>query len=127
MNNKIENNKLPKTVGNFTHLLLNKDLVFLSGQGPQDFLTGKIHSDNSIEFQTKLTLKNIETILATENLSLKNIIRLDIFITDFSNWDKVNKIIGETFSKPFPTRQIIGSSALYKGIGIEITAIAVKS
>jgi reactive intermediate/imine deaminase len=116
-----------KTVGNFSHIKETEDLLFLSGQGPSDLSSNHVYNDLSFEEQTKLTLDNIKRLLRLKGLTLRNIVRLDVFITDFNNWDSVNKIIGEYFGSNFPVRQVIGVNRLYKDIGVEITAIVSKN
>ena len=57
--------------------------------------------------------------------SFKDIVKLNIFLTDLSHFAKVNEIMGKYFEQPYPARAAIGVAALPKGSQVEMDAILV--
>ncbi len=99
------------------------NLVFLSGQIPAT-PDGRILS-GSIKEQTLQVLENIKAILAAEGLSLKDVVKTTIYLTDLSMFQEVNALYGEYFSPPYPARTTVGVKSLPKGVDIEMDVIAV--
>ncbi len=58
--------------------------------------------------------------------SLRNVVKVTIFLTDMSHFGKVVELRGRYFSPPYPADTIVEVSSLYsKDAMIEIEAIAV--
>ena len=57
--------------------------------------------------------------------SFKDVVKLNIFLTDLSHFAKVNEIMGRYFTQPYPARAAIGVAALPKGAQVEMDAIVV--
>lgn len=98
-------------------------VLYLSGQLPIDQKTKIIPS--SIEEQTDLVLKNVESILIEAGSSRNHILQVRVYISNIELWDKVNERYGVFFQNHKPTRCIIPTRELHFGclIEIEITAI----
>tara|TARA_B100000524_G_scaffold285600_2_gene160942 strand:+ start:217 stop:513 length:297 start_codon:yes stop_codon:yes gene_type:complete len=95
-----------------------------SGQIAIDPNTGKlIHG--TIEDQASLILDNIKSILSAHNLTLSYVVKTNIFLTDLSLFERVNRVYMEYFQKPYPVRSTVGVAALPLGAIIEIDAIAI--
>ena len=56
---------------------------------------------------------------------LSGIVKLNIFLTDLSNFAAVNEVMAELFEQPYPARAAIGVKELPKGAEIEMDAIVV--
>ena len=114
--------KMPKANGHYSQCIEHNGLLYLSGQLP-------IHQDrsipNTIEEQTDLALKNIESILIEAGSSKNHILQVRIYISNIDLWDKVNNRYSVFFQKHKPTRCVIPTRELHFGclIEIEITAI----
>jgi len=54
---------------------------------------------------------------------LDDIVKLNVFLTDLSNFPIVNEIMGRYFQEPYPARAVIGIAALPKDVAVEIDAI----
>lgn len=76
------------------------DLIYISGQLPVDPMSGELDSDN-IKIQTQNALKNLNSILENIGLHKKNVIKTTIFMTDMSEFMKMNEIY-----KKFSQRRI---------------------
>ena len=70
--------------------------------------------------------QNINQILKANDIDLSNIVKLSVLLEDLNNFEKVNEIMAEIFSKPYPARAAYEVSKLPKGSSIEIETIAFK-
>lgn len=124
MKNKIviKTDKAPKAIGPYSQAIKLDKLIFTSGQIPLNPKTGNIISDN-FEDQAVQVLKNIKGILLEESLSINHIIKLTVYITDLTNFDKLNSIFENFFSGDYPSRSVVQVSKLPKNSQIEIEAI----
>ena len=107
----------PKPIGHYSLSVRAGDLLFLSGQISEDTAA-------DIAKQTEQVLKNIEAILASQNLAKESVVKMTIFLTDFSQFSKVNEIYARFFGDHKPARSTVEVSKLPKGAAVEIEAIA---
>jgi len=99
------------------------NLIFLSGQVACDRITGDIIPGN-IKVQTKIIMDNIKYLLEHNGLTLDNIIKCVIHLTDYDrDFAAMNEVYLSYFHKPYPARFCGGVKALYPGCIIEIEAI----
>ena len=122
---KIINSKdAPQAIGPYSQAILtNNNMLFISGQIPMD-LSGNI--PETIEEQTKQVLRNIHAILVESNFTVDNIVKTTIFLSDMSNFTKVNAIYATFFKDKFPARSTVEVSKLPKDVMVEIETIAIK-
>ena len=100
------------------------NLIFVSGQVPLNFATGKMAS--GIEEQTKQSLENVKGVLEAAGSSMEDVVKVTILLDDLNNYDKVNAIYASYFTKNFPARICYEVSRLPLDSMIEIEAIAIK-
>ena len=121
----VRTDKAPKAVGPYSQAVVSGNFVFVSGQIPLDPETGKM-VEGDIEEKTRRVLENVSAVLESAGLSLKNVVKVTVFITDLSNFEKVNKVYSEFFGDHKPARSFVEVSSLPKGAEIEIEVIAEK-
>jgi 2-iminobutanoate/2-iminopropanoate deaminase len=109
---------LPPPAGPYSPAIQYENLVFVSGQLGRDMSTGKLAE--GIEAQTEHALRNIKTILAACNRSLDDALRVGVYLTDMSQFARMNAVYEKYFSKPYPARTTIGVAALPGGALVEI-------
>ena len=80
---------------------------------------------DDISAQTRRVLDNISGLLKFEGLSLTDVLKTTIFLTDLGNFQIANEIYGSYFNNQPPARSTVQVSALPKGAKIEIEVIAV--
>lgn len=117
-------NNLP-SAGPYSHAVESGGLVFLSGQTPFDPATGKL-VEGDIEKQTIQCFNNLKTVLKEAGLTLENVIKVNVFLTDMNDFSAMNEIYKTMFSSPYPARSTVEVSALPLGAKIEIELIAEK-
>ena len=96
----------------------------LSGQLPIDPATGLI--PEGIAAQTAQSLKNIQAILAQQEMTLANVVKTTVFLADINDFAEMNKVYGEYFAQPYPARSAVQVGKLPKDAPLEIECIAVK-
>ena len=115
---------LPKPSGPYSPGVIFEKLVFVSGQGATDPSTGKLAGPD-VETQTEQVLKNIVTILEAAGSSLNHVLRCGVFLTDMSEFPKMNAVYSRAFGDNRPARTTVQVVALpTPGLRVEIEAIA---
>ncbi len=119
----ISTKEAPAAVGPYSQGIISGGLIFLSGQVPLDPASGKIVSED-IEVQTAQVCKNLAAVLASQGLDLSAVVKTTVFITDISQFAKVNAVYKQYFPEPCPARSCVEVAALPLGAAIEIEAVA---
>ena len=101
-----------------------KDILFISGQVPVDSQTMTLVSDDFAE-QARHVLNSIKGIMESAGLTLKNVTKTTVFLTDMSRFQDMNEIYRQYFTEEPPARTCIGVKELPRKSQIEIEAIAV--
>lgn len=101
------------------------DLLFISGQAAIDD-EGRIVAPGDFDAQARQAFANLERALKAGGSSLRNVVKVTIFLTDMSKFDKIVELRGKYFSAPYPADTIVEVRSLYsKEAMIEIEAVAV--
>ena len=115
----------PLKVGPFSHAVRAGDFLFITGQMPT------LNNDNSklvsdrIEDQTHQVMKNLIDVLKGCGSSLDKVIFARVYLVNFQDFDKMNKVYSSYFSKDkLPARTCIGVTGLAVGASVEIDFIA---
>ena len=91
---------------------------------PRDPATGAV-PDGGIKEQTRQSLLNAKAILESEGLSLNNVVKTTVLLSDIANFGLMNEVYAEFFEQPFPGRSAFAVRDLPKGALVEIEMIAV--
>ena len=113
----------PAAVGPYSQAIDCGDLVFLSGQIPLVPETGLV-ADGGLEAQAHQMFANIKAVLAEAGMSLSNVVKTTVFMTDLSQFAAFNAIYAEYFKAPYPARSCVEVSAIPKGVLVECELIA---
>ena len=115
---------LPKPAGPYSPAVVFDRLVFVSGQGAKDPATGLL-AGADIESQTERVLKNIAAILEASGSGLEYVLRCGVFLTDISEFARMNEVYQRFFGVIRPARTTVQVAALPSpGLRVEIDAIA---
>ena len=98
------------------------DLLFTSGQLGIDVQTGNL--GNGIEEQTRLALSNVEAIVREAGGTMKDVIKVTIFLADMNDFATVNEIYAGFFAEPYPARSCVQVARLPKDGLVEVEAVA---
>lgn len=97
-------------------------LVFVSGQIHMNS-EGKLEG-NSIEEKLDVVISNVKKILDEAGLTLDDVIRVHLYLTDLSELPALNKVYTNYFQHPLPARTAVGVVALPLGASLEMDVIA---
>lgn len=120
----IQTDSAPAAIGTYSQAVKVDNTVYISGQIPLDPATMEI-VDGGIEAQITRVFDNLTAVSEASGGSLKDIVKLNIYLTDLSHFPSVNEIMAQYFSEPYPARAAIGVSALPKAVGVEMDAVLV--
>lgn len=112
----------PQPVGPYSQAVLSGDFVFVSGNVGTEPGSGAL--SDSIEAQTRQTLKNIGALLAEAGCDYSDVVKTTCFITDAANFSAFNDVYREFFPLPFPARSTIVCELVLDGLLVEIEVIA---
>lgn len=114
----------PGAIGPYSQAVKANGFLFLSGQIPLSPTTGDLVGKD-IKEQTHQVFANIKGILKSEGLTLDNVVKATVFLADIEDFQAVNEVYGEYFTKQPPARSCFEVAKLPKAAGIEIEVIAV--
>jgi reactive intermediate/imine deaminase len=123
MNRKIiATNNAPQAIGTYSQAVQTGQTVYVSGQIPLIPETMTL-IDGDIAEQTRQVFRNLNAIAEAAGGTLKDYVKLNIFLTDLSNFQTINQIMEEFFQQPYPARAALGIAALPKGAEVEVDGI----
>ena len=122
----ISTDKAPKAIGTYSQAVCvtGGSTVYLSGQIPLVPETMEMVSDD-IGTQIDQVFKNLVAVCKESGGSLNDIVKLNIFLTDLSNFPTVNEIMAQYFNEPYPARAAVGIKELPKGSQVEMDGVMV--
>ncbi|CAI8330613.1 MAG: Putative reactive intermediate deaminase TdcF [Flavobacteriaceae bacterium] len=119
----IKSDKAPEAIGTYSQAVKKGNIIFLSGQIPLN--PESMELVEGIENQIHQVFKNILAIIAAADASLDDLVKLNIYLTDLSNFALLNSIMKEYFSEPYPARAAIGVASLPKDSLVEVDGFLV--
>ncbi len=128
MTNKsiIQTEDAPKAIGTYSQAVKVGHTVYLSGQIPLDPETMELVAGD-FSAQTKQVFENLRAVCRAAGGDLRDIVKLNIYMTDLSNFASVNEVMATYFQEPFPARAAVGVAQLPKGAQVEMDAVMVAS
>lgn len=115
--------KAPAAIGPYSQAIRADKFVFVSGQLPIDPATGEFAGDD-IAVQTRQSLTNIQNILASEGLTMANVVKTTVLLKNISDFGAMNEVYASFFESDCPARAAFEVAALPKAALVEIEAIA---
>lgn len=115
--------KLLKPSMPYSHCVKAGNFLFIAGQVGVDFTNGKLKG-NSIKEQTEQALTNMTDILKAAGSSMEHVVKTTVFISDFKDFEEMNKIYAKFFPANQPARSAV-QVVLYNGFKVEIEATAI--
>jgi len=118
----ISTDQAPSAIGTYSQAVKVKNTVYLSGQIPLVPETMEVVS-GGFEAQAQQVFKNLVAVCEAAGGSINDMVKVNIFMTDLSNFATVNEVMSQYFSEPYPARAAIQVSKLPKDVDIEIDGI----
>jgi 2-iminobutanoate/2-iminopropanoate deaminase len=116
--------KSAPALGPYNHGVRVGDLLFCAGQIPIDpaHPNGPLPAD--IKGQTERVLENIKLILEDQKLTLANVVKTTVFMTNLADFAPMNEMYAKHFTADFPARSTVQVAALPRGAQVEIEVVA---
>jgi|SRR5688572_21296153 len=113
---------IPPAYGPYSHAVVAGDFVFLAGQIARDPVTGHV-IEGDITAQTARCLEIVRDILNRLGLTLADVVRTTVFLSDIGDFDAMNRIYTDAFQAPYPVRSTPQVKLPFGAlVGIEVTA-----
>jgi reactive intermediate/imine deaminase len=108
----------------FSDAVLVGDTLYIAGRIGLDAKTGKVPAD--VEQEARNVLDGFKAVLAQANMTMDDLVTVQVFCSDVSLFDKWNGVYRSYFKKDFPARAFIGSGKLLFDAHFEMQGTAVK-
>lgn len=118
----ISTDKAPQAIGTYSQAVKVNNTVYMSGQIPLIPETMEM-LEGSVEEQIHQVFKNLQAVAEAAGATFENVVKLNIFLTDLSNFPTVNQVMAQYFSEPYPARAAIGVKELPKAADVEMDAV----
>lgn len=113
----------PKAIGPYAQAIRTGNVLYCSGQTPIHPVSMKIESPG-IEEQTLRVIQNLEAVLQGAGLLLSDIVKTNVYLTDMTDFDKMNAVYASSFGTHRPARTTVAVKGLPLGARIEMECIA---
>jgi enamine deaminase RidA (YjgF/YER057c/UK114 family) len=108
----------------FSDGVLVGDTLYLAGKIGIDPQTGR--PPEEVEKEIRLLLDGLKTTLAAADMTMDDLVSVQVFCPDLSLYEKFNEVYRTYFTKNFPARAFIGSGPLLRGGRFEVQGTAVR-
>src|SRR3989338_2655587 len=119
---KIEARNVPKAIGPYSQAVKVGNFVFTSGQIAISPATNQMTGDDIVAQATQI-FENLKNLLKAAGTSLDNAIKVNVYLKDMNDFQKMNEIYGKYITNR-PARATIQAAALPKNALVEIDVIA---
>jgi len=118
----------PRTItdtaaGPFSAGVLVGNTLYLAGKIG---LTAERRVPASAAEEARLVLNDVKATLESAGMSMDDLVSVQVFCSDLSQYDTFNRVYRTYFKKEFPARAFIGSGPLLFGAKFEVQGIAVR-
>ena len=122
----IQTDRAPKAIGPYSQAIAAAPLLFVSGQLGIQPETGELIGAE-FGLQARQALENLLQIVKAAEYDLKEIVAVDVFVTDLNNFAAFNEMYAEYFSGHRPARAVVEVCRLPKDAVIEIKCVACRT
>jgi reactive intermediate/imine deaminase len=118
----IQTDNAPQAIGTYSQAVKTGNTVYMSGQIPLDPATMEMVTGD-MDAQIRRVFENLSAVAEAAGGSLKDIVKLNVFLPDLGHFALVNEIMAEYFSEPYPARAAVGVASLPKNAQVEMDAV----
>lgn len=124
MRSVIHTDAAPKAIGTYSQAVRTGSTVYLSGQIPLDPATGELVAGD-IKAEIRRAFANLQAVCEEAGGSLRQLVKLNVYLTDLVHFADVNAAMTELFAEPYPARAAIGVAQLPRGARFEVDGVLV--
>jgi reactive intermediate/imine deaminase len=122
MKKTIHTDQAPAAIGPYSQAVQAGNLVFLSGQVPLNPVTMELVGGD-FEAGAHQVFKNLKAVAKASGGDMGDMVKLTVYLTDMSKFPRINDVMAQYFTEPYPARAAIAVRELPKGADVEIDAI----
>ena len=115
--------KGPAAIGPYCTATVYGDTVYMSGMIGVDPAVGKPVEGGTLA-QARQVFENIRTVLGELGLTMDDVLKTTVFLTNLGDFAEVNKLYAEYFGPNYPARSCVEVSRLPMSLAIEVECIA---
>ena len=119
----VETPNAPIPVGTYSQAVIVDNLLFSAGQIGINPKTNELLK-GAFEDEVRQVIYNLQAVLAGASMTLDNVVKFTVFMTDLSNFGTVNEVLAEYYPHEPPARSAVEVAGLPKNARIEIECIA---
>lgn len=119
----VSTSNAPAAIGPYSQAVKANGLVFCSGQIPLK-PDGTLVEGDIVE-QAKQVMANLKAVLDAAGSGFEKVVMTTIYLTNMADFQAVNEVYGAHFAENQPARATVAVKELPKGVGVEISMIAV--
>jgi len=113
----------PKAVGPYSQGVVVNGFLYTAGTLPRDPATNK-PVEGDITVQTNRVFDNLEAILAGAGCSLKDVVKVTVYMTNLDDFAKMNEAYAARFGESKPARTTIQAAKLPGGASMVMDMVA---
>jgi reactive intermediate/imine deaminase len=117
-------NNAPAAIGTYSQAVRIGDTVYLSGQIALDPATTQLVGPD-IDLQIHQVFKNLRAVVTAAGGGFEHVVKLTVYVTSMAYFPRVNEIMTQYFSTPYPARAAVGVAELPRSALVEIDAVMV--
>ncbi|MGN0775250.1 MAG: Rid family detoxifying hydrolase [Candidatus Ventricola sp.] len=115
--------KGPAAIGPYCTATIYGETVYMSGVIGVDPAVGKPVEGGTLA-QARQVFENIRTVLGELGLTMDDVLKTTVFLTNLGDFAEVNKLYAGYFGPNYPARSCVEVSRLPMGLSIEVECIA---
>lgn len=93
----------PQAKGPYSQGMVHNGYVFVAGQLPIDPVTGEV-VPGGFQDHVRQALRNVEAILKSGGSDLEHVVRVNVYLTDISQFPLLNEVYSAVMPPPYPPR-----------------------
>lgn len=111
--------------GPYSTAVVAGNFCYVSGQAAIDPRSNK-PVGGGIQSETRQTLENMKAVLAAAGYALSDVVKVNIYLRDWGEWDSMNEVYATYFPVDPPARATVEVGKMAEGLHIEIECVAWK-
>ena len=122
----LSTDRAPAAIASYSQAIQVGEMLWLAGQIGLDPATREM-VPGGLEAETRRALDNCRAVLEAAGFSLQDVVQVQIFLADITDYAKLNEVYAGYFPKDPPARAVVAVAALPRGARVEVVMTAVRS
>jgi 2-iminobutanoate/2-iminopropanoate deaminase len=117
----VRTDKAPAPIGPYSQGVTARGFLFVSGQIPKK--AGAADLPKDFKAQAVQCFENVKAIVESSGATLADVVKVNAYLADLSNFPVFNEVYATYFKEPFPARTTVGAVLPGGAVQVEIDAI----